>query len=220
MNIFNDALWPYTVNQENSYEVVINNKFIFIQIPKTGTTSVVTELKKVGLTQHIKCFRHEGIKYIQHLYSNKNTPVYAIVRNPFRQTLSYFFHRVNYGEIFVNKDNIIMEFRNWCKGSNLSGNIHLLQTKYLETNNVNIKNKIKIFNNFDNCYGVYVKYNDVVYKIAFFGFHISQNVLTHGISFNFNNDLREFKNIIPCGLQNIELISLDILLKKLVFENN
>ena len=196
MNEFNDALWPQTVKQENEYILVINEKFIFIQIPKTGTTSVVTELKKVGLTKYLKCFRHEGIKYIQHLYTNKNTPVYAIVRNPFRQTLSYFFHRVNYGEIFVNKDNIVDEFRKWCRESNLSKNVHLLQTKYLETNNVNIKNKIKIFK-FEDGVDFFIKYLNITHQL---------NLDT---SFHSNeNNISEYKNIAFLDFFNKETVDL------------
>jgi hypothetical protein len=201
MNIFDDALWPQTVKQEIECDLAINNKFIFIQIPKNGTTSVVTELKRIGLTQNIKCFRHEGLKYIQHLYPNKNIPVYAIVRNPFRQTLSYFFHRVNYGEIFVNKNNIVMEFRKWCKESKLNKNIHLLQTKYLETNNEIIKKKIKIFK-FEDGIDFFIKYLNATYELNL-DFEIHNN----------QNKISEYKNIPFLDFfdnETIELIKKDL----------
>ena len=70
MNL-NVALWEQTREQIELHDVVINDKFIFIQIPKSGSTSVVTELKNINLTKFIKCFRHEGIRYIQHLYHQK-----------------------------------------------------------------------------------------------------------------------------------------------------
>jgi len=209
MNIFDDALWLHTVKQENSYEVVINNNFIFIQIPKTGSTSVVTELKKINLTKHILCYRHEGLKYIQHLYPNKNTPVYAIVRNPFRQTLSYFFHRVNYGEIFVNKNNIVMEFRNWCKENKLFTNVHLLQSKYLETNNINIKNKIKIFK-FEDGIDFFIQYLNTTHQL---------NLDTSNHSNE--NQVSEYKNIAFLDFfdkETIELIQKELRLQFEIFQ--
>lgn len=179
----NLALWEQTKEQIELHDVVINDKFIFIQIPKTGTSSVVSELKNINLTKFIKCFRHEGIRYIQHLYENKNLPVYAIVRNPYRQVLSYFFHRINYGEIFVDKNNIILEFRKWCKESKLSKNIHLLQDKYLETNIQIVKENIKVF-----------KFED---GIDFFIEYLNKN---HNLSLNTNihtnvNKVSEYKNV-------------------------
>ena len=182
MNL-NVALWEQTRKQLELHDVVINDKFIFIQIPKTGSTSVVTELKNINLTKFIKCFRHEGIRYIQHLYQNKNLPVYAIVRNPYRQVLSYFFHRINYGEIFVDKNNIIWEFRKWCRESELSKNIHLLQNKYLETNNQIVKEKIKVF-----------KFEDGIdFFIDYLNMHHDLNLDTN-IHTNVNK-VTEYKNI-------------------------
>lgn len=182
MNL-NLALWEQTKEQIELHDVVINDKFIFIQIPKTGTSSVVSELKNINLTKLIKCFRHEGIRYMQHLYANKNLPVYAIVRNPYRQVLSYFFHRINYGEIFVDKNKIVFEFRKWCRESELSKNIHLLQNKYLETNNPVVKEKIKIF-----------KFED---GIDFFIEYLNKN---HNLSLNTKihtnvNKVSEYKNV-------------------------
>jgi len=181
--ISNLALWEQTKKQIDSYDLVINDKFIFIQIPKTGTSSVVSELKNINLTKHIKCFRHEGIRYIQHLYENKNLPVYAIVRNPYRQVLSYFFHRINYGEIFVDKNKIVLEFRKWCKESELSKNIHLLQNKYLETNNPVVKEQIKVFK-FEDGIDFFIKYLNKNHNL-------SLNTLFHTNV----NKVSEYKNV-------------------------
>ena len=178
MSFLDDALWPQTIKQEVYHDIVLNNKFIFIQIPKTGTTSIVSELKKVGLTQSVQCFRHEGLKYIQHLITNKNIPVYAIVRNPFRQTLSYFFHRVNYGEIFVNRKKIILEFRKWCRENNLSENVHLLQSNYLETNNTQLKSKIKIFK-FEDGIEFFINFLNTTHQLSLDpSLHINQNKIS------------------------------------------
>ena len=175
-------MWKQTIDQEKSYDVVINDKFVFIQIPKTGTSSIVSELKRIGLTQNIKCYRHEGLKYIKHLCKN-NIPIYAIVRNPYRQTLSYFFHRINYGEITVDKNNIVEEFRKWCKDSKIGDNIHLLQSKYLDDQNKKIQERIVAF-----------KFEDGV------DFFIQFLNKTHNLSLNPNshtnqNKVSEYKNI-------------------------
>ena len=163
--ISNDALWDQTKKQDKKYDVVINEHFIFIQIPKTGTSSIVSELKKIGLTKNIKCYRHEGLKYIQHLYHNKNIPVYAIVRNPYRQTLSYFFHRINYDEITINKNNIIQEFRKWCKESKIGSNLHLLQSKYLNTENKIIAKNIQIFKFEENGVQFFIQYLNKIHNL-------------------------------------------------------
>ena len=182
MNL-NVALWEQTREQIELHDVVINDKFIFIQIPKSGSTSVVTELKNINLTKFIKCFRHEGIRYIQHLYQNKNLPVYAIVRNPYRQVLSYFFHRINYGELFVDKNNIICEFRKWCRESELSKNIHLLQNKYLETNNQIVKEKINVFK-FEDGIDFFIEYLNTHHDL-----NLNTNIHTNV------NKVTEYKNI-------------------------
>lgn len=182
MNL-NLALWEQTRKQLELHDLVINDKFIFIQIPKTGSTSVVTELKNINLTKNIKCFRHEGLRYIQHLYQNKNLPVYAIVRNPYRQVLSYFFHRINYGELFVNKNKIISEFRKWCKECELSKNIHLLQNKYLETNNQIIKEKMKVFK-FEDGIDFFINYLNTHHDL-----NLNTNIHTN------MNKVTEYKNI-------------------------
>ena len=49
--------------------------------------------------------------------------------------------------------------------------------------------------------GVWVKNNDSFDKIASLGIRISSWITYHGISINLNPNLEEFKNIIPCGIE-------------------
>ena len=48
-----------------------------------------------------------------------------------------------------------------------------------------------------------------VAKIGFIGLHISKGWLTHGISINYNNDLKWFDFIDPCGLGKVKITSIE-----------
>jgi lipoyl(octanoyl) transferase len=56
--------------------------------------------------------------------------------------------------------------------------------------------------------GVWIKNNDKFDKIASLGIRISSWVTYHGISINFNPNLEEFKNIIPCGIKDSGVTSI------------
>ena len=47
-----------------------------------------------------------------------------------------------------------------------------------------------------------------IYKIGFIGLRVSKGILTHGISINFDNDLRWFDYITPCGLEGVRVGSI------------
>ena len=50
--------------------------------------------------------------------------------------------------------------------------------------------------------GVWIKKNNNFFKIASIGVRISNWITWHGISINVNPDLKYFEEIIPCGVQN------------------
>ena len=50
--------------------------------------------------------------------------------------------------------------------------------------------------------GVWIKRNNTFFKIASVGVRISHWITWHGISINVNPNLEPFKEIIPCGVQN------------------
>ena len=50
--------------------------------------------------------------------------------------------------------------------------------------------------------GVWIKKNNTFFKIASIGVRISHWITWHGISINVNPNLKPFKEIIPCGVQN------------------
>ncbi len=61
--------------------------------------------------------------------------------------------------------------------------------------------KIETFPDKDNI-GVWYKYNNEVKKIAAIGIRVSKWIAYHGFSININNDLENYKKIIPCGISN------------------
>ncbi len=59
--------------------------------------------------------------------------------------------------------------------------------------------KIETFPDKDNV-GIWYKYNNEVKKIAAIGIRVSKWIAYHGFSININNNLENYKKIIPCGI--------------------
>ena len=59
--------------------------------------------------------------------------------------------------------------------------------------------KIETFPDQDNI-GIWYKYNNDVKKIAAIGIRVSKWIAYHGFAININNDLENYKKIIPCGI--------------------
>ena len=59
--------------------------------------------------------------------------------------------------------------------------------------------KIETFPDKDNI-GIWHKYNNEVNKIAAIGIRVSKWIAYHGFAININNDLENYKKIIPCGI--------------------
>ena len=59
--------------------------------------------------------------------------------------------------------------------------------------------KIETFPDKDNI-GIWHKYNNEVKKIAAIGIRVSKWIAYHGFAINVNNDLENYKKIIPCGI--------------------
>ena len=67
----------------------------------------------------------------------------------------------------------------------------------------------------DGSTGVWLKNNQVGYKkICAMGVRASRWVTMHGLAFNVNVDLNYFKNIVPCGIANKGVTSLNVELGK------
>ena len=61
--------------------------------------------------------------------------------------------------------------------------------------------KIETFPDNDNI-GIWHKANNEVKKIAAIGIRVSKWIAYHGFAININNDLENYKKIIPCGISN------------------
>ncbi len=61
--------------------------------------------------------------------------------------------------------------------------------------------KIETFPDKDNI-GIWHKYNNEVKKIAAIGIRVSKWIAYHGFAINIDNDLENYKKIIPCGISN------------------
>ena len=59
--------------------------------------------------------------------------------------------------------------------------------------------EIETFPDKDNI-GIWYKYNNEVKKIAAIGIRVSKWIAYHGFAININNDLENYKKIIPCGI--------------------
>jgi hypothetical protein len=123
---------------------IINDKFAMIQIPKTGSTTILHELVKTDMVQHLPFYRHEGLNIISQ-FIDKNIPIYCIVRNPYKQVFSYFFHKVNAKEEILDVNlSFIENFRNWVSNFDLKNEAHVNQYLHLKLDK-KISNKITIF---------------------------------------------------------------------------
>ena len=59
--------------------------------------------------------------------------------------------------------------------------------------------------------GIWIKKNNELYKIAAIGIKVKKWVAYHGFAINVSNDLTKFKAIVPCGIKNGKIISLNTL---------
>ena len=118
-------------NYNNNNTIILNKHFLFIQIPKTSSTTVLHCCKKQSLVTELPCYRHEGLLYLEN-FIDKKLPVFAVVRNPFTQIFSYFFHRIKYKELILDNNLSLKEnFENFVVKE--INNNHLRQCDYIKT---------------------------------------------------------------------------------------
>ena len=75
--------------------------------------------------------------------------------------------------------------------------ITLIENTIIETLN---EYKIKSFRDANNI-GIWVNHQNKIKKIAAIGIRVSKWIAYHGFSININNDISEYKKIIPCGIK-------------------
>ena len=126
-------------NMKCKFDIILNDHFCFIQIPKTSSTTILKRCEELNLVKKLPCYRHEGLLYIEQFINDLNLPVYVVVRNPFEHIHSYFYHTLRYKEFNLNNNiSIVENFEIFCK--NNINNVHLRQADYLISNkNLNVK---------------------------------------------------------------------------------
>jgi len=69
--------------------------------------------------------------------------------------------------------------------------------------------------------GIWIKKNNELYKIAAIGIKVRKWIAYHGFAINVSNDLTKYNAIIPCGIKNRKITSLNVLgIKKYKEINN
>ncbi len=79
---------------------------------------------------------------------------------------------------------------------------------------------IKSFNDRNNV-GIWINDNNEIKKIAAIGIRVKKWIAFHGFSINYSNSLNEYKKIIPCGINDRGIISINHIKKvnkKNIFE--
>ena len=61
--------------------------------------------------------------------------------------------------------------------------------------------KIETFSDKDNV-GIWHRKNNITNKVAAIGIRVKKWIAYHGFAININNDLNQYKKIIPCGIKN------------------
>jgi hypothetical protein len=130
-------------NQKNT--IILNKYFLFIQIPKTASTSVLNCCKQNSMTKELPCYRHEGLLYLEN-FITKKLPVFAVVRNPFTQIFSYFFHRIKYKELILTNNLSLKENFEQFVIKEIN-NSHIRQCDYIKTKKNIYVNIIKFEDN-------------------------------------------------------------------------
>ena len=73
--------------------------------------------------------------------------------------------------------------------------------------------KIDTFSDKDNI-GIWYKDNNSIKKVAAIGIRISKWIAYHGFSININVNLKKYNSIIPCGIENKGITSLNFIKKQ------
>ena len=68
--------------------------------------------------------------------------------------------------------------------------------------------KIETFSDKDNI-GIWYKKNNITNKVAAIGVRVKKWIAYHGFAININNDLDQYKKIIPCGISNKGITNLE-----------
>ena len=66
---------------------------------------------------------------------------------------------------------------------------------------------IKSFNDRENI-GIWINHDNEIKKVAAIGIRVKKWIAFHGFSINYSNNLKEYKKIVPCGINNRGIINI------------
>lgn len=114
----NNAIYKNIRSFYIDYNIIVNSKFIIIQTPKTGSTTLKNCFIKYNdqtifdKPTTIGIYRHEGIAILSNLASKKECPNIEYIgtcRNPYAQLISWYFHCVRFYKEKQNFNDYIMQ---------------------------------------------------------------------------------------------------------------
>ena len=184
-------------------DIILNKHFLFIQIPKTGTQSLVKACKEQNLIKRMEgCHNHEGLLYLENFIKN-DLDIYTIVRNPFTHFLSVFFHRLRWKEIPYEQSKTVKENFELFVSKNID-DIYTNQCKFIKSNK---NNKVHIFKFEDQ--------NHIKYLNNKYDLNLKE---TYHINKNFNKHYIKNKETLLDFYSNKDIVNLIITKRKLEFE--
>ena len=108
--------------------------------------------------------RHDSLTSISKYITNKDNPIYYIVRNPFTQIYSWFWHCVRFGKINNFKNELsIKYFENFVKTQLKNDRFMVPYNKYIDS--TTYKN-LKVFK-FEDGFDKIIKYINIKHKLNF-----------------------------------------------------
>lgn len=128
---------PFSIDNN----IIVNDKFIIVQIPKTGSTTLKDCFKRYNNQQilakqiEIGIYRHEGIAVLSNLASKKEFPNIEYIgtcRNPYAQLISWYFHCIKHYQETRDFNDFIMKMNNRSK-ENMCGQFkyHSIDGQYI-----------------------------------------------------------------------------------------
>jgi hypothetical protein len=176
-------------NKTHQVPIITNIYFTFIQIPKTGSTTILDNSIFSGLTllpsnydyelYNRRMNGHDSLSTISKYIINKDNPIYYIVRNPFTQIYSWFWHCVRYG--FYNTIGIsnklslskidIKDFENFIKKKLINDRFMVPFNKYIDNT---INKNLKVFR-YEDGINKTIDYFNKKYKLHFINININNN---------------------------------------------
>jgi hypothetical protein len=128
-NISNLRIWYWWKEYSLNTTIVLNDRFLFIQIPKTMSTNILNNCER----RDMDCYRHEGLGYLEN-FIEPTLPVYAVVRNPYTHIFSFFFFSLKLEEYKLDTTRSLKENFESFVIQRIDTDVHFNQVRYITSN--------------------------------------------------------------------------------------